>query len=166
MNFDTFGEMLESQKAFQKSLGYDFDSMSDEVKIQFIKEMKLALEAELQEALDETGWKPWATSRHINREAYVAEMVDVWHFTMNMLLVVGVTPEEFVRKYHEKLNKNYARQQEGYDGVTGKCSECKRAYDDEAVNCYPPGREYIVALDGTRTPTNGFCFQDGVVIHP
>ncbi len=163
---DRLEAMMHAQGKFQESLDYDFEEMSDKGRIEFIKDMVLALTDELHEALGEVGWKPWATSKHINRDAYVGELVDAWHFFMNLLLVVGVSPDEFSVKYHAKLQKNYDRQQEGYDGIVGKCPGCKRAYDDEAVNCYPPGREYIVTKEGTRTPTNGFCFQDGVVIHP
>lgn len=130
--------MMQSQRHFQESLGHNFEDMIEEDRIDFVKDMKLAIEAELQEALNEVGWKPWATSRHINREAYVGEMVDAWHFFMNLLLVMRVTPEEFEQKYYAKLNKNYKRQKEGYDGVTGKCVKCGRALDDEAVNCYAP----------------------------
>lgn len=93
-----------------------------------------ALMDELHEAMDETGWKPWATSRHLDAEKFLKEMVDAWHFFMNILLVVGgemgITREElaqrFTQLYVEKNKVNAARQQDGYDGLSSKCPQCKR----------------------------------------
>lgn len=156
--------MMQSQKHFQESLGYNFESMTDEERIDFIKNMTLALGDELHEALGEVGWKPWATSRHINREAYRGELVDAWHFFMNLLIVVGVTAEELEQKYYAKLNKNYKRQKEGYDGVAGKCPGCKRAYDDEAVFCYSKPGERLKLSEGhfqERFTVQGYCAKLG-----
>jgi dimeric dUTPase (all-alpha-NTP-PPase superfamily) len=128
--------MMALQKQMQvKHYGADPGSLEGEERIQFIKDMKLALEAELQEALDEVGWKPWATSRHVNEEAFKGELVDAWHFFMNLCLVANMGPQELYDRYLAKRQKNIARQVAGYDGVTGKCPQCKRALDDEAVTC-------------------------------
>lgn len=91
--------------------------------------------AEIVEMSNEIGWKPWATSRHLNREAFIAEGVDVLHFIANALLLAGCTDEELNEVYTAKMEKNRARQLAGYDGVTTKCPQCKRALDDEAVTC-------------------------------
>ena len=138
---DTLARLFTMQHDLQTdAYGHNFQRMLPADRIQFIKEMKLALEAELQEALDETGWKPWATSRHINRDAYVGELVDALHFFMNMLLVLGDDPEMLARevfiRYIAKHTRNAERQAEGYDGVSGKCRKCSRALDDLAVECY------------------------------
>lgn len=108
---------------------------STQKRIQFIKDMVMALEDELHEALAEVGWKPWATSTHINRDAYVGEMVDALHFFLNLCLVVGVDADELFTKYLAKNAKNAQRQDEGYDGVSTKCPGCNRALDDDAVQC-------------------------------
>lgn len=87
---------------------------------------------ELSEATDEVGWKPWATSRHINQPQFNKEMVDAFHFFMNLLLVgnpdktVDQIVDEFCRFYIEKNMVNAKRQDEGYDGVSGKCANCHR----------------------------------------
>lgn len=128
--------IFERQKKLQEeSFGVKLDELSDEERSQFIKDMILAATDELHEALAEVGWKPWATSRHINREAFVGELVDVLHFIVNLWLAVGATPEEVQDRYQQKANKNAKRQQEGYDGIWGKCPECKRAFDDAGVMC-------------------------------
>lgn len=93
-----------------------------------------ALMDELHEAMDETGWKPWATSRHLDADKFLKEMVDAWHFFMNILLVVGgekgwtreQLASEFTRLYVEKNQVNATRQEQGYDGLSTKCPNCKR----------------------------------------
>jgi len=129
-------DMLDTQ--FNAQLdhhGINFKTLSDEERVEAIRWNMLALQDELHEALAEVGWKPWATSRHINREAYIAELVDAWHFFMNLLLLVDATEVELRRGYFEKRYRNNKRQAKGYDGVSNKCRECGRALDDPAVVC-------------------------------
>jgi hypothetical protein len=83
------------------------------------------------------GWKPWASSKHINRDAFVSELVDTWQFLMNLFQVVDVTPEELGEKLAAKHKVNWQRIAKEYDGVSDKCPECKRAYDDAHVRCSP-----------------------------
>tara|TARA_R110000796_G_scaffold39383_4_gene98278 strand:+ start:8527 stop:8955 length:429 start_codon:yes stop_codon:yes gene_type:complete len=131
-----FEDALKAQLELQKkSFGTDPTMLDDEQKMDFIRWNVLALEDELHEALAETGWKPWATSKHVNRAAYIAELVDAFHFLMNLMLVVDCSADEFLQKYAEKRKINVQRQVEGYDGVKGKCGRCHRALDDKAVTC-------------------------------
>lgn len=128
--------MLAIQHALQvKSFGNDPKALTEEERAEWIRWNMLALEDELHEALAETGWKPWATSKHVNREAFISELVDAWHFFMNLLLVVDCSAAEFTQAYAKKRKLNAERQAAGYDGVTGKCGNCMRALDDEAVAC-------------------------------
>lgn len=154
---DRLGEMFELQGNLQRETYgvHPSDIGEDSLKgamegqfpkrVQFIKDMKLAMDDELSEFMAEIGWKPWATSRHINAEAAQGELVDAFHFFMNLCMAVEMTPEILFTKYKAKRLKNIKRQQEGYDGVATKCPSCKRAFDDEAVKCFP--------LDGF-TPDN------------
>lgn len=111
-------------------------ALSDEERAHFISWNILALEDELHEALDEVGWKPWTTSRHLNRDAFKGELVDALHFFMNLMLAAEIDADELLEAYQKKREKNAKRQREGYDGVTGKCPKCHRALDDDAVTCY------------------------------
>lgn len=146
---DRLGEMFELQGDLQRGTygAHPADIVDATERITFIKDMKLAADAELQEFLDETGWKPWATSRHVNEEAAQGELVDVFHFFMNLCMAVNMTPDILFEKYKAKRTKNQKRQAEGYDGIAGKCPICHKAYDDTAVNCHP-GREGLL---------NGYC---------
>src|SRR5690606_23168798 len=98
--------------------------------------MHIALIDELHEALAEIGWKPWATSQHFNQAAVKGELVDAFHFFMNLCMVAKVSPEDLIQGYINKSAKNIQRQADGYDGVSTKCPRCNRALDDEAVLCY------------------------------
>ena len=109
--------------------------------IDFIHWNVTALIDELHELLGEIGWKPWAKSRHINLDAARGEFIDAMHFMANLALVLGLNDaEEILRLYHKKHEKNAKRQEEGYDGVSTKCPGCKRALDDEAVECTQTGQ--------------------------
>lgn len=133
---DYLSEMFRRQDELQrKAYGGSPRRLTGEERVQYIKDMTLALTDELHEALQEVGWKPWATSRHLNRDAYVSELIDAWHFLMNLFLVAGVTPSEFFVLYMQKADRNQERQDEGYDGIAGKCPICRRALDDPAVTC-------------------------------
>ena len=109
--------------------------------IDFIHWNVTAATDELHELLGEIGWKPWAKSRHINLEAARGEWIDALHFMLNMALVLGLTEAEDIRAlYDAKHAKNAKRQEEGYDGVSTKCPGCKRALDDDAVECTQTGQ--------------------------
>jgi dimeric dUTPase (all-alpha-NTP-PPase superfamily) len=133
--------------------GKTIEDFTPEERMAAIRENVLACEDELHEALAETGWKPWATSNHINTEAFHSEMVDAWHFFMNLMLHSGMTADDLYRGYIEKNAKNIKRQADGYDGVTTKCSKCGRAMDDTAVKCSPAQR-----VAGTEIPS--YCEMD------
>jgi hypothetical protein len=136
--------ILDNQRKLQlKSYGVDLTTFTDEEKAAYIRDMSLALTDELHEALNETGWKPWATSRHINRLAFIGEMIDVLHFWCNLILVTNATEQEILDVYFAKAEKNAKRQLAGYDGVQGKCNTCGRAFDDAAVLCTPITCEHI-----------------------
>lgn len=115
--------------------GVPLHEYPDHRKVKFIAEQVLAATDELHEALDEVGWKSWASSNHVNEEAFKGELVDAFHFFMNLMGVVEMTPDELLERYFRKAEKNLKRQQDGYDGVSTKCPGCKRALDDDAVKC-------------------------------
>jgi len=156
---DMWMEMLEGQRSLQLSmppLNRDPATLRGVERIEFFKDMKLAIESELQEMLDEMGWKPWATSRHFNEEAVRGELVDVFHFFMNLWLAAGGTAEGLYGSYLNKREKNLKRQQAGYDGIKGKCGVCHRALDDDAVQCHedPLHPGFYICYDQVFEPTH------------
>lgn len=140
---DSLLRMLTLQARFQRELyGVDVGDLSPAERVQYVKDMVLALTDELHEALAETTWKPWATAEPtIDEDAFFGEVVDALHFLMNLMLVARADSRpkdvwrELVTRYEAKNERNRQRQAEGYDGVSGKCPRCRRALDDEGVSC-------------------------------
>lgn len=110
--------------------------------IENFKNMHIAITDELHEALAEMGWKPWASSRHFNEQAVKGELVDAFHFFINMCMLAGVSADDLIEGYVNKSGKNIARQEAGYDGVSTKCPACHRALDDDAVKCTKDDGEF------------------------
>lgn len=125
--------------------GGDPFEMSPEELQAFIHWNFMALIKELGEATDEVSWKPWASGEFINYPACLHEMVDAWHFFLNLMLAFGAMSgheeeelgNEFTEYYKLKNAKNLQRQIDGYDGVSTKCPNCKRELS-EVANPSPP----------------------------
>lgn len=151
-----------AQAQFQRYINAHLGDIDDiEEKINGIVYMKTALEAELNELLQEIGWKPWASSRHINYEAAKSELVDTFQFFMNLCFAVGMTADELLERHAEKLKINYERANGGYDGVSTKCGWCGRALDDKHVSCDSPTSETgYCALKATETGDGFFTAKD------
>lgn len=109
-------------------MGIDVRHLTGDERAAYLRDMTLALTDELHEALQESGWKPWQTSRHLNADAYGMELVDAFHFLVNLWLAIGWTADDVERAYFEKAQKNARRQTEGYTGLD-KCTTCGREQD-------------------------------------
>ena len=133
---ELFGEWLEEQYVYQRqSYGNDLDRLSEEERLSYIDEMLKAAILEVGEAYNEFSWKSWASAQFRNKDALTGDLVDVVFFVANALVANGVTSEELTAKYRGKMGINTERQIDGYDGISGKCPECRRALDDPAVTC-------------------------------
>lgn len=121
---DKLTEMLWLQERLQRRYygGAAPNELSFNSRINYIKDMMLATTDELHEALRETPWKPWSKTTEWSpeaRNAYVDELVDAWHFFMNLMLVAGVTADELHTRYLRKNNINHGRIEDGYASPTG-----------------------------------------------
>lgn len=154
------GRMFRQQRIFQQLLDpanrAPVDRSPGEL-MSYVRTQALALTDEVHEAMAETGWKPWATSEHINRDAYAGEIADVFIFAINMALAVDMAPSELVKLVTAKQDKNVRRQKDGYDGVSTKCPQCKRAYDDTTTKCAP----VTDMQDGSDKPRAAVCQEYG-----
>lgn len=141
MSEDRLTRMFEKQLDFQRRMGVDPVHMVGDVRTAWLAHMIHAAADELHEALNEVGWKQWATSRHINEEACFGELRDCWQFLTNALFTVyQVSPTQMAELFEAaldwKLEKNHARADSGYTG-TEKCPGCRRALDE--VKLYHAG---------------------------
>lgn len=132
--------LITAQRNLQVKLGYHFEHMTPVEKIEYIKENVLAATDELHEALAETGWKSWATSQHINDDAYLGELRDAWQFLTNLMLVVEPDPVKLAERFSDSLAEKHGvnyRRVDNYDGVSTKCPSCKRALDEVTITELP-----------------------------
>ena len=136
---DLLRTVFASQERFQTLLGHVYDEMETPERVNYLKDQILALLDEAHEALNEIGWKPWASSRHINHKEFGGELVDILCFLVNLALGVGLSADEFFALHQEKVQRNIKRQEKGYDGVQGKCPGCNRAIDDLRAKGLPVG---------------------------
>jgi len=119
---DKLDIMFSIQKRAQKELGvWDKIRQSDSLKQQYINQMILACYEEVNEIMRETAYKnpkhvPFGWKKHQNWDLknYKDEIVDLWHFTMNLMLAVDMKPEEFFEIYKEKNKKNLERWNNDY----------------------------------------------------
>ena len=130
----TLEELFWKQYELQTdSFKIDFENMSFEERRRYVTYNVLALENELHEALGEIDWKPWSEGEVFHRDAFLKELVDAFHFLMNLALAAGYQPEkvatEFANMYLHKRQVNADRQARGYDGRSDKC-DCGRAVED------------------------------------
>lgn len=132
---DRLSQMLGMQRDLQvQAYGRDPGQMDTDEKIQFIKDMVLALTDELHELLAETDWKPWTQGdRKINYDGAKKELVDCWHFFQNIQIALGMSTDELYKSYVKKRQVNADRQANGYDGRTTKCPGCRRALEDVSL---------------------------------
>lgn len=153
-----FTRLLVRQNDFQTMLhGEGVTGMAPDRLAEYIRVQSLALVAEVIETLDESYWKPWAkrpANEDVipNRERYKGEVTDVFIFLMNLMLAGGMSMMELAEMVSAKQEKNIKRQLDGYDGKQSKCPECKRAYDDNGVQCTPAGP------DGTGDNSRAYCY--------
>jgi dimeric dUTPase (all-alpha-NTP-PPase superfamily) len=122
---DRLEEMFLLQEALQQRHldGGLPHQLTGETRANYIRTMVLATTDELHEALRNTQWKPWS-NRDVHwsleeQNAYVDELIDAWHFFMNLLLVAGVNADEFFNGYLRKNNINHGRIDDGYISTTG-----------------------------------------------
>lgn len=119
---DALATMFEMQRSLQAKLGYDFDSMDTDERKAYLDEYFKHAHQELFEAqLEVPGFKPWKKYSYdaddIGNSYQLAkeELVDVWHFFMNLCLALGMGSQEFYKLYQEKNAENFDRQKrEGY----------------------------------------------------
>lgn len=133
-------DWLRNQKKYQEeTYEVDYDAMwRDNQVVEYVTTMLTAAQIEVAEAFQEVPWKPWAKLTPLKRSETLAdrdakitgELVDVMFFIANVLVALEVTDEEFATAYAAKMGVNQQRQADGYDGITTKCTNCKRALDE------------------------------------
>ena len=118
---DKLEHMFRAQKALQVKLG-TFDKMKTEGDIQsFINQNAIAIYEEVSEILRCTPYKNpnyvkfgWKKNQVWNKHEYLGEIVDLFHFLMNLCICMGYDEDDFFDKYMEKNETNHKRKEENY----------------------------------------------------
>lgn len=76
--------------------------------------MFLAIIDEVCEAMRETPWKSWKKNQKLNINEFQEEIVDIWHFLINLSISAGLTPDILYHKFILKNEKNFKRQNNDY----------------------------------------------------
>ena len=115
--------MFKMQKAFQDRVDQRYKSTDLKERAAFLRDHFVFCNQEMQEMLYEIPffkhWKDYSkmTDEEI-KEAYnkaKEEIIDAWHFFINIMLGLGMTAEELYTRYLNKHKENIRRQDEGYD---------------------------------------------------
>ena len=121
MSKDMLTEMFETQKSLQKKLGTEDKIKTESDKQLWINQNILAIVEETVEIMRETGYKNpeyvkfgWKKGQKWDIDKYKEEIVDLWHFVMNLCNAVDFTPEEFYHAYMSKNQKNRDRKDNNY----------------------------------------------------
>lgn len=119
---DMLVEIFEIQKAFQKRLGNLIKmNKSNSSLQQFINQMFIALIEESVEILRTTAYKNpkyvefgWKKEQKFNLIEFKNELVDLFHFFINLCIAAKLDAKEFFELYKLKNQENYRRQDSGY----------------------------------------------------
>lgn len=103
-------EVFDRQRAFSERVLREqhrvvLGCLTPEQREHWTKEYVLALHAEASELLREVKWKPYLPpdrAASALRGNVLEEITDIWKYLLNLLLTWGVSPEEFLAKFHEK----------------------------------------------------------------
>ena len=111
---DKLESMMELQDKFQKRLGVDFTKLNAVERAASMRDNFVYLDQELQEALYEMPffkhWKDYSGMSDDDVEKAWAkvkmELIDAFHFFMNMLLCAGMSAEEVYKTYISEKYKS------------------------------------------------------------
>ena len=108
---DMLEEMFDTQKKLMKMY---FNRANSEKKSITLTGLCIAMAQEVAEVMDETNWKWWKKPKKFNPEKFLEELVDLWHFLMQSVILAGFSAKDFYRAYMDKALVNVKRQEEGY----------------------------------------------------
>ena len=112
-------EAIDQIKEYQKKLGYDGTYETTEAQMAHIRDLSIALNVEVSEFLEWLPWKPWrpAEKQQFQKIPAAEELIDIFFFTVNLWLALGMDPTIFDAMFEAKLQENLNRIERGYSKV-------------------------------------------------
>lgn len=104
-----FDLQLKFQARVRKERDYKYMPWIEHVRLMFI-----GIITEACEVLEETNWKPWKKHRLINDEKLKEEIIDLWHFVINLTIASDMNAREVIKRFKEKNKVNIKRQEDKY----------------------------------------------------
>ena len=106
--------MLETLFKLQKELATITSGRYPQAKEERISALATAIIHEAVEVQRLTNWKWWKKATKFDEVQAREEVIDLWHFLIQMSIELGMTPNEIAEEYLRKNKINKERQQEGY----------------------------------------------------
>jgi len=111
--------MFNKQNELQERLGFDVSKMTQQEKTAYMKEHMWYMITELDEAFREMPYgKPWKKYDNFDMDLHAEnlkeELVDVFHFFMNVMLAAGMNAQDLFDIYCKKNAINHNRQDNNY----------------------------------------------------
>ena len=116
---DKLKEIFELQTKLQERVAGDINSLVHNQ--DYINLNLLACYDELGEIMRETAWKNpnkikygWKKGQELNKENFKEEIIDLWHFLINLTISSGMNEDELFNRYCSKNKENHNRQDNNY----------------------------------------------------
>lgn len=119
---DKLNIVFNIQYKLQEYLGiYKKIKNNKSMRQQYINQMILALHEESVEIMKETAYKNpnlvpfgWKKNQFENTEKFKEEIIDIFHFIINLSIISGMDAEELFKRYINKNKENIKRQKINY----------------------------------------------------
>ncbi len=109
---ELFKKQLENGSAENKMKNlYEIKEPFDGYRIFMLSTALLHEAVELQR---ETNWKWWKKETKTDIDKVQEEIIDIWHFMIQVSIEAGLDSKKLIEKYMEKNRENLARQERGY----------------------------------------------------
>ncbi len=107
---ELFKKQLENAENKMKNL-YEIKEPFDGYRVFMLS---TALVHEAIELQGETNWKWWKQGIKKNDDKIQEEIIDIWHFLIQLSIEAGLDSKKLIEKYMQKNEENLKRQVKGY----------------------------------------------------
>jgi dimeric dUTPase (all-alpha-NTP-PPase superfamily) len=111
---DKLDKMFEMQRTLCRRIGVNTSNLSDEEKIKWILNYSRAIQQEIAELVDSVPWKWWAKYQKLDEQNARVEVIDIFHFLIDIAQVLGMSSNDVYEIYCKKNSINHQRQDSGY----------------------------------------------------